>query len=53
LTSMGMKEPEMEQIAAWIDHVCRNISRIDDEAARIRVEIADFCDMFHVPGYYR
>jgi len=51
LTSMGMKEPEMERVAAWIDRVCKNIARIDDETPKIRTEIAEFCAMFHAPGY--
>jgi len=50
LTSMGMKETDMHKIADWIDRVCRNISRIDDEAPIIRREIAEFCSQFTVPG---
>ena len=36
LTSMGMKEPEMELVAGWIDRVCKNINSIDAEAPKIR-----------------
>jgi glycine hydroxymethyltransferase len=50
LTAMGMKEADMQKVAGWIDRVCRNISRIDDEAPKIRKEIADFCSQFTVPG---
>jgi glycine hydroxymethyltransferase len=50
LTAMGMKENEMKSVAGWIDRVCRNISRIDDEAPKIRTEIADFCSKFTIPG---
>ena len=30
LTSMGMKEPEMDLIAGWIDDVCRHLDDPDD-----------------------
>ncbi len=51
LTSMGMKEPEMDRVAAWIDRVCKNIARIDEEAPKIRVEIAELCSKFQAPGH--
>ncbi|MCL2306418.1 MAG: serine hydroxymethyltransferase [Planctomycetaceae bacterium] len=51
LTSMGMKEAEMERVAAWIDRVCQNIARIDNEAPKIRTEIAELCAAFQAPGY--
>ena len=41
LTAMGMKEADMHKVADWIDRVCRNITRIDEEAPVIRQEIAD------------
>jgi len=50
LTTMGMKEADMPKVADWIDRVCRNISRVDDEAPVIRREIAEFCGQFTVPG---
>ena len=50
LTAMGMKESDMHRVANWIDRVCRNVSRIDDEAPVIRREIAEFCSQFTVPG---
>ena len=50
LTTMGMKETDMHRVADWIDRVCRNISRIDDEAPVIRREIAEFCSQFTAPG---
>ena len=50
LTAMGMKESDMHKVAGWIDRVCRNIFRIDEEAPIIRREIADFCSQFTVPG---
>ncbi|MDR1494143.1 MAG: serine hydroxymethyltransferase [Planctomycetaceae bacterium] len=50
LTAMGMKEPEMELIAGWIDRVCQNIKNIDVAAPVIRAEIADLCKKFVIPG---
>jgi len=50
LTAMGMKESDMYKVADWIDRVCGNITRIDDEAAVIRAEIAEFCSQFTAPG---
>ncbi len=49
LTAMGMKEADMENVAAWIDRVCRNMDRIEEEAPKIRGEIAEFCGRFHPP----
>ncbi len=50
LTSAGMKEADMKQVAAWIDRVCRNINDIDSVAPTIRAEIAEFCGKFTFPG---
>ena len=50
LTAMGMEESDMHKVADWIDCVCRNISRISEEAPRIRGEIAEFCSQFTIPG---
>jgi glycine hydroxymethyltransferase len=50
LTAMGMKENDMEQVANWIDRVCRNINNIDKHAQNIRNEIEKFCLQFKVPG---
>jgi len=49
LTSMGMKEPEMDQIAGWIDTVLRNL---DDETTikRVRLDVAELCAQFPIPG---
>jgi len=49
LTSMGMKEPEMEQIAGWIDTVLRNL---DDETTikKVRLDVAELCGQFPIPG---
>jgi len=49
VTSRGMKEPEMRQIARWLDTV---IAHIDDEAvlARIAGEVREFSRRFPAPG---
>ncbi|TIW20368.1 MAG: serine hydroxymethyltransferase [Mesorhizobium sp.] len=49
VTSMGMRETEMVQIADFIDSVCR---KPDDQElhARVRRDVADFCTAFDVPG---
>ncbi len=50
LTSMGMKEPEMDRIAGWIDTVCRSLDNLDPAAAKVRGEIAELCSHFTIPG---
>ncbi|MGL6196167.1 MAG: serine hydroxymethyltransferase [Thermoguttaceae bacterium] len=50
LTSMGMKEAEMELVAGWIDTVCSNMSKVDEVAPKVRAEIADLCTKFKIPG---
>ncbi|MBI2634552.1 serine hydroxymethyltransferase [Candidatus Peregrinibacteria bacterium] len=49
VTTRGMKEPEMERIADWIDRV---ISSINDTAihAKIKEEVKEMCLKFPVPG---
>ncbi len=49
VTSRGMAEPEMRQIAAWMDAV---VSAPDDAAlhARIAGEIRELCAKFPAPG---
>lgn len=45
MTTRGMKEPEMRQIAAWIDRALQH--RTDaDELERIRLEVHEFCRAF-------
>lgn len=49
ITTRGMKEPEMERIAGWIDKVISNIE--DPEAlAKIKSEVTEMCLKFPVPG---
>ena len=49
LTTRGMKEREMKQVAAWI---LSTLSAVGDDAklAAIRGEIREFCQDFPVPG---
>ncbi len=49
VTSRGMKEPDMERIAVWIDEV---ISSPKDEGIEVRIagEIKEFCAAFPAPG---
>ncbi|QKC92340.1 serine hydroxymethyltransferase [Mesorhizobium sp. NZP2234] len=49
VTSMGMREGEMVQIAAFIDLVCRKPDDADVHA-NVRRDVADFCTAFDVPG---
>ncbi len=50
LTSMGMKEPEMDRIAGWIDTVCRGMDQLEPVAAKVRGEVAELCSQFRIPG---
>ncbi|MDO5565576.1 MAG: serine hydroxymethyltransferase [Planctomycetia bacterium] len=50
LTSMGMKEDDMRQVADWIDRVCRNIAKIDEVAPTIQAEIIEYLKKFRIPG---
>ena len=49
VTSRGMKEPEMQQIAAWMDAV---VSAPTDAAlhAQIAGEVRELCAKFPAPG---
>ncbi|HZO83104.1 MAG TPA: serine hydroxymethyltransferase [Candidatus Binataceae bacterium] len=49
VTSRGMKEGEMQQIARWIDDA---VAHVDDEAAlaRIKGEVVEMCRAFPAPG---
>ncbi|MFH1284205.1 MAG: serine hydroxymethyltransferase [Candidatus Peregrinibacteria bacterium] len=49
VTTRGMKEPEMERIADWLDRVISNIS--DTELhKKIKEEVKEMCLRFPVPG---
>ena len=49
ITTRGMKEPEMDMIADWLDRV---ISNIEDTTlhAKIKEEVKTMCLKFPVPG---
>jgi glycine hydroxymethyltransferase len=49
VTSRGMKEPEMRQIAEWMETV---VAHIDDESviARVAGEVREFSSRFPAPG---
>jgi glycine hydroxymethyltransferase len=48
VSSRGMGEPEMRQIAAWMDRVISNPS--DDNAAKVRGEVLELTRKFPAPG---
>lgn len=49
VTTRGMKEPEMEKIAAWIDQAIANVN--DEQAlSKIKEEVREMCVKFPVPG---
>jgi glycine hydroxymethyltransferase len=48
LTTRGMKQPEMKQIATWIDQAVKNVSN-DEALEKLRVEIKDFAKSFPLP----
>lgn len=50
LTSMGMKEPEMDLIAGWIDRVCRHLDDVEQTVGQVRREVADLCSHYAIPG---
>jgi glycine hydroxymethyltransferase len=49
VTSRGMREPEMERIAAWFGRVAENISN-EAELDRIAAEVRELCAAFPCPG---
>jgi glycine hydroxymethyltransferase len=49
ITSRGMKEPEMERLAAWIDGVVSKPEDVDLQG-RVAREVADLCRSFPSPG---
>ena len=49
LTTRGLKETEMVQVANWIDQAITNASD-DDKLARIRAEILEFTKAYPLPG---
>lgn len=49
VTSRGMKEKEMKQIAFWMNKVVENINK-EKTLSQIRKEVKDFCLKFPMPG---
>jgi len=49
VTTRGMKEPEMERIADWIDRAISNISDLEMHK-QIKEEVREMCIGFPVPG---
>jgi len=49
VTTLGMKEPEMERIVELIDRVCKGITN-EDELLRVRREVRELCTGFAAPG---
>ena len=49
ITTRGMKEPEMERVAEWIDKVISNIEDTDLHA-KVKEEVKEMCLKFPVPG---
>lgn len=49
LTTRGMKEAEMEQVAAFMVRVLSS-TESGEELSKIREEVEGFCDKFPVPG---
>ena len=49
VTSRGMGETEMRQIAAWMDQVV-GAPEDEEQADRVRGEVQEFCASFPVPG---
>ena len=52
LTTRGMKEPEMKQIASWIIRAIEN-TKNEEILSKIRIEVKELCDRFPVYGYMR
>ena len=49
VTTRGMKEPEMENIARWINEVIANVGN-EEVLARVKEEVKEMCLKFPVPG---
>ena len=49
LTTRGMKEKEMEQVAGYINRVLRECKK-EDDFKKVREEIKSFTSLFKIPG---
>ncbi|MGH7224207.1 MAG: hypothetical protein ACRELF_13330, partial [Gemmataceae bacterium] len=52
LTTRGMREPEMRQIAAWIDEVLANPEDTAGQS-RVRQQVRQLCQQFPAPANAR
>ena len=50
LTSMGMKEADMEKVGEWILRVVHSLPDSAATEKAVRGEIAEFCKGFKIPG---
>lgn len=48
VTTRGMKEPEMRQIARWIVEVLKNKDN-DEKVEEIRLAVKELCELFPIP----
>jgi glycine hydroxymethyltransferase len=51
VTTRGMKEDDMRQVARWMEQVAENV-KDDDGLDRIGAEVRDFCRQFPAPGMH-
>ncbi|HOK95306.1 MAG TPA: serine hydroxymethyltransferase [Anaerohalosphaeraceae bacterium] len=51
ITTRGMKEEQMDQIAAWIDTISRNLDN-DDVISRIGQAVIELCRQFPLPDQF-
>jgi len=49
ITTMGMKESDMERVAVFIDTVCRNLGDVEVQK-KVANEVRALCLSFPVPG---
>jgi glycine hydroxymethyltransferase len=49
LTTMGMREPHMQEVALLIDRVLTNINN-DEIISDVRLDVAKLCQSFTIPG---
>ena len=50
ITSMGMKEADMQKVGEWIVRILDALPNSADAEASARKEIAEFCTQFQIPG---
>jgi glycine hydroxymethyltransferase len=53
VTSRGMRESEMSQVAAWMDEITTAVAKesgVDETIARVRAEVTELTGKFPAPG---